>query len=180
MPKDTIAMPGFDAVPTTSQAPVKRKEDSWIDDLVGALCDPLIVFPAGGWEDDIKAFPLYKELAQHRLIHLMLCQQGKADINECSDLEAMLYMYPRTMQAPLGEQWTRIYLYLGTQVMKEMPEDIKQKELSQYDMRELRHLKRWIRERVLKARKERRRQEKQEKTEKPAVEPVECEQIRLF
>ena len=27
----------------------ERKVDGWIDDVVGALCDPIIVMP-GGWE----------------------------------------------------------------------------------------------------------------------------------
>ena len=30
-----------------------EKEPKWVDDIVGALCDPIIVFPAGGWENDL-------------------------------------------------------------------------------------------------------------------------------
>jgi hypothetical protein len=30
------------------------------------------------------------------------------------DLEALIYLYPASLAAPMGEQWTRIYLYLGT------------------------------------------------------------------
>jgi hypothetical protein len=29
-----------------------EKGDGWIGDLVGAICDPLIVYP-GGWEDSL-------------------------------------------------------------------------------------------------------------------------------
>ena len=160
---------------TIESAPKARPKevDDWIDDLVGALCDPVIVYPGGGWEDDVKGLPLYKDLAMHRLAHHLLCHQGQADINEATDLEAMLYMYPRTMVAPIGEQWTRIYLYLGTRVMGDkFPEDIKQKELSEYDMRQLRELKRWIRQKTLDHRKDRQRQEKAAATEQKEPEVV--------
>ncbi len=87
-------------------------------------------------------------------------------------------MYPRTMEAPLGDQWTRIYLYLGTRAMGEkMPQDIRQRELDQYDMGELRQLKRWIRTKKVEARKARRRQEKEPKAE---TRPIKCEQVKLF
>ena len=29
-----------------------KREDKWIDDLVGAIADPIIVFP-GGWMDTL-------------------------------------------------------------------------------------------------------------------------------
>jgi len=93
----------------------------------------------------------------------------------------MLYMYPRTMESPLGDQWTRIYLYLGTKVLKEMPEDIAQRELSQYDMSHLRDLKRWIKGKIVEARKARRRQEKKvEAGTKAEIQPEKCEQAKLF
>ena len=148
-----------------------------------ALTDPIIVFPAQGWEDTLPE-PLKKRLPIDRLAHVMLAINGKESWDECTDVEALLYMYPRTMLSPLSEQWFRIYMYLGTRVMGEqIPEDIRQEKLSDYDMSELRHLKRWIQERKLKARKDR---EKKSRAEAPAETPQkqdvstpEYEQLRL-
>ena len=112
------------------------KNDKYLEDIVGALCDPLVVYPSG-WMEDLPE-DLKKRLPTDRLIHNMLCLQGKASPDEACDLEALLYMYPRTLEAPLSEQWTRIYLYLGTKVMgpNKIPEDIKQETLTEHDMRE--------------------------------------------
>ena len=157
--------------------PVEGVKVDPIEEMVGALCDPIIVFPGGGWEQDLPE-GLKKELPLRRLIHVKLCSDGKEKWDEACDLEALLYLYPASMVAPMSEQWTRIYLYLGTKCMGDRcPEDIRQESLDQYDMGELLGLKRWIRERKVKARKERRHQEKAEKVE---VVKVECEQTKLF
>lgn len=146
-----------------------------IKELVGALTDPIIVFPAGGWEKDIPQ-PLKDRLPLERLAHQMRCLHGQAQWDEACDLEALLYMFPRTIQGPLSEQWTRIYLYLGTKVLGEkFPEDIRQESLSQYDMAQLRDLKRWIQHQKVKARKERQKGERAK-----AVVVVEVEQPRMF
>ncbi len=145
-----------------------------IEELAGALTDPTIVFPAGGWENDIPQH-LKDRLPIDRLAHQMRCHKGEAQWDEACDLEALLYMYPRTMASPLSEQWTRIYLYLGTKVMGDkIPQDIKQERLSDYDMAQLRDLKRWIHKRKVKARRERRKGEKVE------VVPAKVEYPRLF
>jgi len=128
----------------------------------GALCDPIIVFPAGGWEEDLPK-PVLDRLPLHRLIHNMECLHGKAQWDEACDCEALLYMFPKTMESPLSEQWTRIYLYLGTKVMKNMPDDIKRETLDEYDMRQLRELKRWIRQKKVEARKQKARKQKTER-----------------
>jgi hypothetical protein len=148
-----------------------------IEEMVGALCDPIIVFPAGGWEYAIPQ-NLKDKLPLDRLAHNMKCHQGKARWDEACDLEALIYMYPRTLEAPLSEKWTRIYLYLGTVCLGgKFPGDIRQESLSDYDMEELRGLKRWIQKQKVKARKERGRGEK---VEKAAVVPVKAETLRLF
>jgi len=143
------------ADPPTAPAQVStapKIPGDWIGEIVGALCDPIIVFPAHGWEHDLPQ-PILDRLPLHRLAHNMLCLEGKASWDEACDCEALLYMYPRTMEAPLSEQWTRIYLYLGTKVMKNMPDDIKRETLDDYDMRQLQELKRWIRKKKVEARK---------------------------
>ncbi len=74
--------------PTATLKPTKPPAD-YIDDLVGALTDPIIVYPAGGWENDLPE-DLKKELPLHRLAHLMKCTKGEASPEEATDLEALL------------------------------------------------------------------------------------------
>jgi len=152
-------------------------------ETVCALTDPIIVFPAQGWEDDLPE-PLRKRLPIDRLAHVMMAIDGKEPWDECTDIEALLYMYPRTMLSSLSEQWVRIYMYLGTRAMGEaIPDDIREEKLSDYDMSELRKLKRWIQEKKLKARKDRERQasvEAPEETQrKQNVSTSEYEQLGL-
>ena len=150
--------------------------DNWIEEMVGALFDVAVVYPSA-WMEDVKELPLHKELAQRRLVHLMLCNAGKAQWDEACDEEAMLYMYPRTMEAPLSEQWTRIYLFLGTRCLgPKLPDNVKQESLSDYDMAQLRDLKRWIYKKKVEARKARARGEKAE----AKTEPAKAEQFKFF
>ncbi len=152
-------------------------------ETVCALTDPIIVFPAQGWEDDLPE-PLRKRLPIDRLAHVMMAIDGKEPWDECTDIEALLYMYPRTMLSSLSEQWVRIYMYLGTRAMGEaIPDDIREEKLSDYDMSELRKLKRWIQEKKLKARKDRERHASAEAPEdtpqKQNVSTPEYEQLGL-
>ena len=121
---------------------------------IGTLCAPIIVYPGGGWEQDLPK-PLLDRLQIDRLANNMLCLKGDASWEEVCDTEALLYMYPRTMEEPLSEHWTRIYLYLGTKVMQNVPDDIKMETLNDYDMRTLIDLKRWIRQKKVATRKDR-------------------------
>jgi len=157
--------------------PTEKGKVDPIEEMAGALCDPIIVFPGGGWEQDLPEV-LRKELPLRRLIHVKLCFDGKENWDEACDLEALLYLYPASLFAPMSEQWARIYLYLGTKCLGDrFPEDIKQETLDAYDMGELRDLKRWIQKQKVKARKERQRREKAEKVQ---VVKAECEQMKLF
>jgi len=53
------------------------------------------------------------------------------------DTEALAYIFPRTMEEPLSEQWIMIYTYVFTQAMKfkkvEVPETSRRESLSDYD-----------------------------------------------
>ncbi|MFQ5827096.1 MAG: hypothetical protein ACE5IA_07040 [Dehalococcoidia bacterium] len=170
-PRDGKAGPASDQVDTgLDTVPADP-----IEEMVGALTDPIIVFPGGGWEDTIPQH-LKDRVPLDRLAHQMKCFNGKAQWDEAPDVEALIYMYPRTLQAPLSEQWTRIYLYLGTVCLgAKFPDDIRQESLSDYDMEELRGLKRWI----YKKRRQARRDRKKAKKAK-AVVAVEAEQPRMF
>lgn len=156
----------------------------WIEEMAGALTDPIIVYPAPGWMDALPE-PLLKRLSIERLLYLNLCIAGKAKIEESLDIEAVLYMYPRTMVAPMPSEWNRIYLYLGTKVIGEAcPDDIKEKELSNWEMGLLRDFKRWLHSRKVKARKERGKMARATPpaTEKPAsaIVPEKYEQTSFL
>ena len=145
-----------------------------IAEIVGALCDPIIVYPSG-WEETIPQH-LKDRVPLERLVNNMKCAKGKAQWDEAPDLEALIYMYPLCLAHPISEQWTRIYLYLGTVCLGEkFPDDIRQESLSDYDMEQLRDLKRWIYKKRRQARSERRRGEKVAK-----VVPVEVDQPKMF
>jgi hypothetical protein len=81
------------------------------------------------------------------------------------DTEALAYIFPRTMEEPLSEQWMRIYTYVFTSAMKfkkvEVPEDLRCESLSDYDMRELTDLKTWIYQKRVQHRKEKSRAARQ-------------------
>lgn len=139
----------------------KPPRDS-IEEIVGALCDPIIVFSltngyAGGWAESIPE-KLKQDITPHRLVHNMLCLQGKEKWDEATDLEALIYLYPASLTAPMSSEWCRIYMYLGTKYMGDkFPEDIRQESLSNYEMGMLRDLKRWIYKKRVEARSVRRK-----------------------
>lgn len=145
------------------------KEDNWIDEMVGALTDPLIVYKSP-WMDDLPKW-IGEQLPMARLVHLMKCTKGMAKWDECTDLEAMAYIYPRTLESPMTSDWVEIYCHLGYEVMygqglglikrENFPEDMKPtRDLTNYQKMQLRDLKRWIHRKKVQARKARRRGEK--------------------
>jgi hypothetical protein len=172
-----MSLPGLPPGPTEPKSAESRSKVDPIDEMVGALTDPIIVFPSG-WEDTMPEW-MKRDLPLHRLAHVHQCLVGKASWEEACDLEALIYMYPAALAQPLGEVWTRIYVYLGTKVMGDkMPEDVREESIPDHYQEDLRDLKRWIRKKKVEARKDRQRREKAAK--KAEVEPVECEQLKFF
>jgi len=107
---------------------------------------------------------------------LEYARSNKEGYPTATDSEAMAYMYPRSLESPLGHDWTEIYMYLGTRVCRqhrkiEFPEDIAKETLTDGQMRDLRDLKNWIYDRRKKVRDEKRRGEDREAK-------VEAEEIR--
>lgn len=147
-----------------------------ISDLVGALFDPIIVWP-GGWMDTLPEWIL-GEIKMQRLVQLMVARKDESQRGLATDAEAMAYMYPRTMEAPLGHDWTEIYLYLGTRVMgsnmsgrnREFPQDIRKDTLTDGQMRDLNHLKRWIYSQRIEARRQRDKSERRQRRENEIIE----------
>ncbi len=182
--KESMA-PMLGAVPTGEPAPgaaapataIPEGADP-IAEMVGALFDPILVFPNTGWEDTLPQ-GMKKELPLHRLAHQMRCLSGQEPWDEACNADALLYMYPLSLARPLGSDWSTIYIYLGTKVLgSKMPEDMAEKTLTDYQMRMLRDLKRWIHQKHLQHRRERAKGEKQA----PKLQPVEAkyEQLTLM
>lgn len=150
-----------------------RKVDGWIDDLVGALVDPIIVYPSA-WQDTLPDWVKPQITLERLIMNIKVTKEGGIPVG---DTEALAYIYPRTMEAPMNEQWYRIYMYVFTQAMKfkktEVPEDLKSEKLSDYDMQELNQLKRWIYERRVKYRKEKQRGERRQAKEEDKAKELE-------
>ena len=141
----------------------ERKVDGWIDDIVGALCDPIIVMP-GGWGDDLPEW-LKKRVTFERLCENMLAlKEGREPT--ATDAEVTCYLFTASLSGPIGSDWTQIYLYVAGGEMKdevkaEMPADIKVEALTEYQWRELKQLKNWIYQQRVKHRREKKREERQ-------------------
>jgi hypothetical protein len=161
----------------------EKKADGWIDELCGALCDPIIVFPSP-WRDDLPEWVKPQITLERLITNMKVLKEGGVSVG---DTEAMAYMFPKTMEAPMTEQWFRIYMYVCTQAMRfkkvEVPEDIKSESLSDYDMRELDDLKRWIYSKRVQHRKEKARAERQaatvKGTEKSKTDEKELEVVEV-
>jgi len=94
-----------------------------------------------------------------------------------TDAEACAYLYTVSLTQPMDSDWTQIYLYIANQVYTrhqskesdvQMPDDIRVESLSEYEMGELRRLKRWLYERRVKARQEKERGERRHQREAQA------------
>ena len=156
----------------------ERKVDGWINDIVGALCDPIIVMP-GGWGDDLPEW-LRTRVTLERLAENMLASKEGREIT-ATNAEATCYLFTASLTDPIGGDWTQIYMYITGIEMKsynkdaEMPADIKVETLTDYQSRELRQLKNWIYERRVKYRKEKQRGERHQ--ERQAEEGKEKELV---
>lgn len=164
----------FDSPPSTHKRKLPKDP---VEEMVGALTDPIIVFPGGGWEDTIPR-DLKDEVPIMRLAHVHQALQGESRWDEATDLEALLYLYPASLTAPLDRSWTNIYVYLTNQVKggDNMPPDLRVDTLRDDEQRELEGLKRWIYQKRVEARHNRRKQQNKEQKQEQAVE-VEYEQL---
>ena len=144
-----------------------------ISDIVGALTDPIIVFP-GGWGDTLPEWLKHATTAE-RLAMNIRAHRGEEMTG--TDAEACAYLYTACLTQPADHDWTQIHLYITTQVYSrhrtkesgvQVPEDIRVESISDYQMGELRRLKNWIYERRVRERQERDRAERREKREEEA------------
>ena len=135
-----------------------------IDNLVGALTDPIIVYDPG-WEVPER---LKGEIKLARLAQLMKKEEGVA-----TDVEALAYLSNASLVAPMRTEWSNIYFYVFTKVMGDkVPEDLRKEEITDYEKGLLLEFKTWLWRQRVKVRQERRRQERAtEKAEAAARAP---------
>jgi hypothetical protein len=151
-----------------------------ISDIVGALTDPIIVFP-GGWGDTLPEW-LKTAITLERMMANMKALKGEEPTG--TDAEACAYLMTVSLTQPMGSDWTQIYLYIAGQSYKrwnkgEMPADIAVDSISDYQIGELNRLKAWLYRQRIKARMEKDRVEQRQKREE-AKSQREAEQPALF
>lgn len=152
--------------------------DKGISEIVGIFTDPTIVMP-GGWGETLPDW-IKEAITIERL--LMNIKGIRGEEMTGTDAEAVAYLYTASLNAPIDRDWTDIYLYITTQVIRrhrkvDVPDDIAVESLSDYQMGKLRHLKGWIFRQRTRARQDRDRAERrdvkeQEKAQRAAERPA--------
>ena len=158
----------------------EKQNEKGISAIVGALSDPIIVFP-GGWGDALPEW-LKNAITLERLALNMKVLKGEEMTG--TDAEACAYLYTTALTQPMDHDWGQIYLYIATQTYRrwgknEMPPDIAVDSLNDEQMRELARLKEWLYRRRTQVRFERDRVERRQKKEEEATRRK-AEQPALF
>jgi len=143
---DIFSTAGQEVEEVEKEAPGKRFNlDRAIEDLVGTFCDPIICYPSP-WMDTLPQ-SLKEQITMDRLIEQMLAHKDKREPTG-TDSEALAYLYPASLEQPMGHMWSTIYIYLGAKVCgaygKVVPDDLKGKTLDSEEEYELCRLKGWI------------------------------------
>lgn len=136
----------------------ERELDKGIKEIVGVLCDPIIVMP-GGWGDTLPQW-LKEAITLERLIENI--KGFRRGAMTATDAEACAYLYTACLTGLPSHDWSQIYLYVAGKVYEShrtkdsgvtMPEDIRVTELNRNQQDDLAHLKAWIYDRRVKNRK---------------------------
>ncbi len=169
----------FEVPKTTSpEAPSGRPSKAFdlknaIDELAGALTDPIIVWPIGGWGDSLPD-KIKGDITIHRMLQLMKNEEGVATWPE-----VCAYLFTVTLERPVSREWTDIYIYAMNQYMGDsMPADVKKESLDQYEMQLLDRFRRWLWDARHKARKQRCKEEGS--SQEPGIEALSPQQIKFF
>jgi hypothetical protein len=158
----------------------EKQVEKGISDIVGALTDPILVFP-GGWGDTLPEW-LKHAIMLERLVMNMKALKGEELTG--TDAEACAYLMTVSLTQPIDSDWTQIYLYVATQTYRkwgksELPADIRVDSLNDYQLGELERFKDWLYQKRTQARQEREREERRQEREQQA-ERKKTEQPALF
>lgn len=123
----------------------EKQIDKGISNIVGALTDPIIVFP-GGWGDSIPDW-LKNAITMERLI--INIKETRDEKLTGTDAEACAYLMTVSLTQPIDTDWTQIYLYVAGQTSKrwnksEIPDDIRVDSLTVQQTADLNRLKEWL------------------------------------
>jgi len=157
----------------------EKQIEKGISEIVGALTDPIIVFP-GGWGDTLPEW-LKTAITLERMMGNMKTLKGEEPTG--TDAEACAYLMTVSLTQPMDSDWTQIYLHIAGQSYKrwnksEMPSEIAVDSISDYQMGELTRLKSWLYHQRVKARTEKDRAQRKlnreeaeivKKTERPVL-----------
>lgn len=157
---------------------MSKNANSMVDDLVGTLTDPIIVYP-GGWGESLPEW-LKNAITLERLTENMKTTKGEHPSG--TDSEACAYLNTASLTMPMDNDWSQIYLYVAGKTYtrwrkSEMPDDIRVDSLTGQQMTDLNRLKEWLYRRRTTARQEmerteRRQQKEDEVAKKKAEQPV--------
>jgi len=158
----------------------EKQVEKGISDIVGALTDPIIVFP-GGWSDTLPEW-LKTAITLERLAMNMRALKGEEMTS--TDAEACAYLYTASLTQPMDHDWGQVYLYIATQTYRrwgknEMPADIAVNSINDYQLAELKRFKDWLYQQRTKIRLERDRAERRQRKEEEAAR-IKAEQPALF
>ena len=92
----------------------EKQIEKGISEIVGALTDPIIVFP-GGWGDTIPEW-LKTAITLERMMGNMKALKGEELTG--TDAEACAYLMTVSLTQPMDSDWTQIYLYIAGQSYK--------------------------------------------------------------
>ena len=148
---------------------MSKNANSMIEDLVGTLTDPIIVYP-GGWGDSLPEW-LKNAITLERLTENMKGTKGEQPTG--TDAEACAYLNTASLTAPMDGDWSQIYLYVAGKTYtrwqkSEMPDDIRVDSLNNQQMMDLNRLKEWLYRRRSTARQETERAERRQQKEEEA------------
>jgi CO dehydrogenase/acetyl-CoA synthase beta subunit len=158
----------------------EKEIEKGISEIVGALADPVIVFP-GGWGDTLPDW-LKNAITMERLVENMKASKGEQPTG--TDAEACAYLSTASLTAPMDGDWSRIYLYVAGKTYARwhksvIPDDIRVDSLTGEQMADLNRLKEWLYRQRTTARQEMERVERREKKEEE-VARRKAEQPALF
>ncbi len=87
----------------------EKQAEKGISDILGALTDPIIVFP-GGWGDSLPEW-IKGEITLERLVMNMCALKGEEPTG--TDAEACAYLNTLSLTHPMDRDWVQIYLYIA-------------------------------------------------------------------
>lgn len=144
-------------------------------DLLDALQAPVLTFTQM-WADTIPQ-RLLDKVPFARLIML------RKNVDYCSLLEALIYIYTRTFESPMGTDWVNIYTNISCKVLQQYFnedhwEEIQApKNLNNYEKQLLMELRRWIYSKRRKILKERLKKDKKENNKEQVEKTKELIQL---